>query len=547
MAKSTGKGTQSNTEGDAPTSTANTANVSPQGAPTPKASRKALTPEEVAARKAKHDAKCKDFKIGLVQQLAAGPPGEYLDTGCEHGLGLRVGKSRKAVYFVRFQYGGHNRNITLGCVPGTPNAGKALPPMQLKEARAAAQMERARIENPAQIAPVITLRAAFADFVENKEVLRRGVFVHHSASSKRQYYDVFERYCAHIAERSYTSMDWLFWRGIRDEGLTGLRDGKAILSKAKVKEGHTARPLTGSKDQVRVLFMALRGMYKYNRVPNPIIELMEVKGFASSPPRSNTVEVPELPALFAAFRALLSPIASDFYIITALTGWRRTAILQMERAALDCDALTYRAIPTMEGWKRAPAMTYPLCQWLVKNVLLPRAASYKAGPFLFPCRPRTDGEKEDKRSPSLIGPINALERTFGRRIIPTDVRRLFVSIAGWIGIDDKNVAKLTGRAVSKVVEHAVDEDEEPPEDTPEESGERMMRTHYRQIALPVLRNDVEDIAGAILQCAGEMPIGELVRAKLKRDYPAHLAYLDTLAINVGSKRRALAAHEPQPA
>jgi integrase len=510
--------------------------------------RKPLTPEEEAVKKAKYLRTHPAFTVGLVQRLAAGKPDTYYDSSAKNtGLGLRVGASRKATWFVRFQHNGQEYNAAIGSLPGTPTKGKALPPMGLILAREEALKHRNRIENPAQVEEVITLRAAFTEYVEHKEVKRNDTSEPLSERSRRGYYDPFERHCAHIADRDYTTFTWRDWGIIWNEAITGERDGKEILYKPRPDgsivmtrndDGDLVpKALGGSRDQARVLFAALSGMYNRNDItPNPIVQLRKRVGFGKPALRKNSVLIPELPLFFSALRSLRSPVAAPFNLITLLTGFRRTAILQMRRSALDCTALTYSALPTMVGWKRAPAMVYPLCPWLVQHVLQPLQNSYMPGRYLFPIRkgrkpppgaPPRKVKEDDERSPALVGCINSLQRKFGRRMVPDDVRRTFVSMGGWLGIPSMLIAKITGHAVKAETEQER-----------KSVGVHTINTRYMQIDAPAIMFAVQDITSAILQCAGEMPLDELIRAKLAREYPDHLAHLETLAVNAGSNRRA---------
>jgi len=548
MAKRTSKGTD--TAGVASTPESNTAKRKLQVAP-----RKVLTPEQVAAREAEYKRTHPPFTVGLVQRLSVGKPGVFYDSSAlDTGLGLRVGASRKCTWFVRFQHRGKEHNSAIGSVPGTPSKGKALPPMGLVAAREAARQHRNRIENPAQVEEVITLRSAFTEYVENKQVKRKETSEPLTERSKRGYYDPFERHCAHIAARDYRTFTWRDWNIIYNEAITGERDGTAILYKlrpdgtrvmTKLADGTLVpKTLGGSRDQARLLFAALSGMYNRNDItPNPIVQLRKRVGFGKPALRTNYVHIDELPAFFSALRSLRSPIAANFNLITLLTGFRRSAVLQMRRSALDCTAATYSATPDMLGWKRAPAMVYPLCPWLVERVLQPLKNNYMPGPYLFPIRkgrkappgaPPRKG-KDEERSPALVGCINSLERAFGRRMVPDDVRRSFVSMGGWLGIPTMLIAKITGHAVAETEQES------------KAAGVRTINTRYMQIDAPAILHAIEDITSAILECAGEAPLSDFVRAKLEREYPHHLALLETFAVNKGSVRRALAAHEPQPA
>jgi hypothetical protein len=106
------------------------------------------------------------------------------------------------------------------------------------------------------------------------------------------------------------------------------------------------------------------------------------------------------------------------------------------------------------------------------------------------------------------------------------VRRSFASIGKWIGIDTLNIAAITGHSV------------EAPGKQRESAGQRTLHEHYVQLPAEELRRDCEDIVSAILECAGELPLSALVRAKLERTYPAHLAALELLAVNAKRERRA---------
>ncbi len=493
---------------------------------------KASTPTENPATEvaggseAKPPEKRQAFTIGITQALAQGVPGEYLDTASEHGLGLRVGKSRKATWFVRFQHVGTNHNHSLGSVPGTPSVGKALKPMQLKEARDAARLYRSRIENPADVEEVLSLRAAFYDYVQNRRIPKDEKMLPLSISTKRSYTDAFECYLAHVAERDFRTFNWREWEKLRNEVLDGERDGKKLMHKPFGRRKPKERK--GSVSQARTLFAALSGMYRRAGVSNPIAELRARGGFAKPKARTNSVLIPELPQFFAVLRAMNSRIACDFFLISVLTGFRRQAILKLERRALNCDAMTYAAELEMPGFKRAPAMVYPLSQWLVERVLRPRSLAFTKGPYLFPInarKPKTDAQARD-RSPNLEGCINALHKAFGRRITPNDARRVFASVGAWIGISPLNIARITGHSVRE------------PDEARESTGERTTRLHYIQIATPEMRSDCDDITSAILECAGELPLSELVRAKLARTYPEHLQALEALAINTHPERRA---------
>jgi integrase len=471
------------------------------------------------------------FTKGVVQALSKGEPGEYYDTRSEAGLGLRVGKSGKATYFVRFQHGGINYNSALGSVPGSPSFGKALPPMQLDGtrdtpgARDAARLRRSRIENPADIEQVVSLGVAFYDYVENRRISKGKQMLPLSVASKRGYIDPFERYLSHVYERDYRTFGWREWEKLRNEALTGERDGTKLMQKPFGRRKPKA--LTGSVSQTRTLFAALSGMYQRNGVANPITELRARSGFATPEPRTNSVQIPELPQFFSVLRSLNSRIACDFFLISTLTGFRRQAILKLERRALDFDAQTYSAELEMPGFKRSKPQVYPLCQWLIERVLRPRAVGFTRGPYLFPInarKPKTDALARD-RSPNLEGCINALHKAFGRRITPNDARRTFASIGSWIGISPLHIARLTG--------HSVRDANEPREST----GERTTRLHYITVADEELVRDCADTTSAILECAGELPLSDLVRAKLARTYAEHLQALEALAINTHPERR----------
>lgn len=486
----------------------------------------------------------KAFTKGLVQSLSTGAPGEYYDTRSDAGLGLRVGKSGKASYFVRFQHAGRNFNHTLGSVPGSSTSGKALPPLQLDStktstgARDAARLYRTQIENPIDAEEHISLRAAFDDYVANKRVNKNGQLQPLADASKRGYLEVFSRYCEHLAERDFRSINWRQWEVLRNEITANGKDGKEIerggvVLMQKPQPERKPHPLLSSSNQARLLFAALSGMYRRNKVNNPIKE-MEVDGaISNAPARTNSVLVPELPQFFSVLRSLRSPVAAGFFLITLLTGWRRQAILKMEREALDCDTATYTTRDDMPGWKRAPPGAYPLGQWLVERVLRPRKSGYTPGPFLFPNRSRKSASGAQSkplvpardRSPNLQGCINSLQRDFGRRLTPNDVRRSFASVGTWIGINSLNLAAITGHSVKE------------PGMKRETAGERTLREHYVQLPSEELRRDAEDIVSAILECAGELPLSALVRAKLERTYPEHLAALERLAVNASSERR----------
>lgn len=503
--------------------------------------------DESTGKPGKKPSKRQEFSIGVVSWLSRQKPAEYLDTGCEHGLGLRVGKSHKATWFLRFMHAGKNYNRSLGAVPGSPSAGKALEPMNFKDVREAARKYRLDIVHPIDKGAWLGLRETFYYYVENKTITRDNEILPLSDSSKREYLELFERHCAHLGARDIRSLDWSVWKAVRAEALTGKRGKVQLMHKPHPKR--KVKALKGSLSAANKIMAMISGMYKLAKITdNPILVLRTEGSVGTPPPRKTYVTVPELPALFAALRGLRSPIAYEFYLITLLTGWRREAILQMQRGALDCNAGTYTSRRTMVGWKRAPPGEYPIGRWLVEHVVHPLYMRYTTGPFLFPIRKSMKAAPSESESvsehgglmparpnsPNLVGVINSVQRDFGRRITPTDVRRSFASIAKMFGIDSDSISALTGHSVLL------------PSDKPKTPGVRTMDRHYIQIPPEVLRRDIEDIVSAILECAGELPLSPLVRAKLSRIYPAHLAALEGLAVNAKSERRALAAPTAAP-
>lgn len=466
------------------------------------------------------------FAIGNTGELARGKAGEYYDSGSTDGLGLRVGASGKATWFVRFQHAGKNINKALGTVDGTPTVGKTLPPLTLEDARNEARVERLKMTNPRDTRTVISLREAFEDYLAHHKIRKGKERLSLSDRTRFAYQSAFDRHLERVASRDFRTLDKLTWEGLYDEVTTGLREGKPIMLAASA--GRPPRPRKGSISQAHILFSALSGMYRRRDVENPIAKLRaQSGGFGTPEPRDNVLAIGELPRFFGALRGMRSSITRDLLLLSILTAFRREAILQMERAALDLDARVYRARMDMEGFKRAKPQDYPLCPWLIERVLRPRLELQAHKLFLF--EPSTVAES------SIANNLKLLARVFGRRVTPNDARRTFSTMAEFIGIPLLRVARLTGHAAPQR------------QDEKESTGERTTRRHYIKIDAEVLRHDSEDITNAILEAAGELPLGSLLRTKLARYFPDELAALDSLVINQRAQRleRRVMGFEPE--
>lgn len=424
---------------------------------------------------------------------------------------MRVGGAGKAAWFVRFQHAGKNINKSIGTVPGTPSVGKALVPLTLDEARNEARVLRLNTTNPGDRRVAITLRAAFADYLAHRKVKKGSTTMALAPATVAAYKDAFDRHLKHVAERDFRTIDKREWERLYGEVATGKRAGEPIMLESR--SGHPPRPCKGSISQAHILFAALSGMYRRYDVENPIAKLRAQDGGFSTPnPRDNVLTIGELPRFFAALRNMRSSITRDLLLISILTAFRRESILQMERAALDLEAGVYHARMDMVGFKRAKPQNYHLCPWLIERVLHPRFELHAHKHFLF--EPSTVADS------SIANNLKLLARVFWRRVTPNDARRTFSTMAEFIGIPMLRVAKLTGHAVPQRQD-----------ESKESTGERTTRLHYIRVDDTVLRHDSEDITNAILEAAGELPLGPLLRGKLERYFPDELAALKGMVIN----------------
>ena len=491
-------------------------------------------PEAAPEAKAKREPDRREFKVGQMLGLAA-KPGIYLDTRSEAGLGLRVSE-RKAVYFVRFQHTttddkgkrvSTNHNITLGRVAGTPaGRGKALPELQLDTARDLARTKRANIEHPENAPTKQTLRAMFLDYLANKRNKHGDKALPLAPRTRWSYTVAFERYLGEVADWDYRAIDRKKWEALYHEIETGERaDETPImlpenwrLRPSKKDERflhHPARPRAPSIAQGHILMSAMSGMYKRNsdaRAPfNPVADLWQAGTFSTPPRRIDWVNPDDLPRVFQAICDLRSPLARDVFLSVLLTDFRRSAILLMEKDALDIEGATYSARTDMEGFKRMPDVTFPLCRWLVDTVLSPRKASADHPKLLFPATGQGKGTR-----PNIEGSLDALEAATGTRVTPNRLRRTFTTLGEWSGISQLRLQALTGHALPRAVR--------------EDTGSKTTRG-YIVLDPAELRADSDTITSTILELAGLYRLTDINRAKLAAKWPRALAFLDTLPIN----------------
>lgn len=456
----------------------------------------------------------------LIQTLLKNP-GEHRDEKSEAGLVLRVSPRGKATWFVEFDFKGKHHNTALGRVPNTPNVGKPLPEMQLDDARSKARAYRLIIENPADLAEPVTLRAAFEDYVQHKRRRPHEISHNLAAKSQKSYMAAFNQHLRAYESVDYRSLGEKEWRAIHTEVETGKTpDGQQVMLRPRLrtlKDGTVkempAQASKGSIAQAHVLLAAVSAMYEFHRVANPI-KLLRQAQVLSRPPRSRKtwVKFDELHLFMRALQGLSSAVARQSLLVSLLSCFRRELVLGMRKDRLDCDACTYLVEETDEGYKRAPTCLFPLNRWLVETVLRPlKESSARPHPtFLFPS---STGKTET--TSSLATSIDALERAFGKRINSNDLRRTFTTVAEWVGTTDTQLDRLTGHSTS----------------TPFQEKGSKFTGEYIMTETEMLRPALNRISNTILELAGVLPLGRVTRARLAEDMPTLLATLRRLAIN----------------
>ena len=450
-------------------------------------------------------------------------PGVYRDEQSEAGLGLRVSPRGKATWFVEFDYKSKHYNTSIGRVPNTLAVGLRLPEMQLDDARDEARAYRLRVENPAAVAEPVTLREAFEEYVRHKRRRPRDKSLPLAEKTRDSYLRAFNQHLRAYQDRDFRTINEATWRAIYSEVESGktsqgtpvmLQPRTCKLKDGTVKEIRPARPSKGSVAQAHILFGALSGMYEWHRVENPIKRLRQAQ-ILSRPPRSRKtwVRFDELNAFMRALQGLNSAVARRSLLVTLLTCFRRELVLGMRKDRLDCNARTYLVDENDPGYKRANTLLFPLNPWLVETVLRP-LEEFNAQPhpvFLFPA---LSGESETVTS--LATSIDALQRTFGRRVNSNDLRRTFTTVAEWVGTSQAHLNRLTGHSTGVGFE---------------EKGSRISG-EYVMTETEMLRPALNRITNTILELSGILPLSSGTRTRLAEDMPTLLATLEQLAVNV---------------
>lgn len=141
----------------------------------------------------------------------------------------------------------------------------------------------------------------------------------------------------------------------------------------------------GVPSQANLMKRYLQAIFEYNQIiPNPWHYVR-----VAEPPvvnRKTVLEASEIKQLWYAMQDA-RPLARDVMFTLLFSGFRHLAICNMEWRYLDMEKCVYRIAEKAIGFKKGPAVEYPLPVWLVETVLKRRYALYHdKSPYIFPNR-----------------------------------------------------------------------------------------------------------------------------------------------------------------
>ncbi len=339
--------------------------------------------------------------------------------------------------------------------------------LALKEARrrAADWLDNLRRGiDPKRKVTVTTLRTALDDYIAARKDLRPGTL--------RAYRLGVERYLAPWADRPLRSITG-------DMVEERHRDIVDEIGKGKRYAGTTTA--NGAMRVLRVLwnFVAERTP---DLGPNPVRRLK--RQWYKEQRRERMVSAEELPAFYAAVRALPNSVARDYLLLLLFTGLRRTEAATLRWTDVDLTDRVIRlpAARTKAGRK----LDLPMSDF-VHDLLVARRGLGDAV-FVFPSSGK-GGHIVEPRDP-----LDAVAAATGIRISAHDLRRTYITVAEF--------TDMTPLALKALVNHDLGVD---------------VTSGYIQMKRARLREAAQRVADRLKALCGVAPVEGANVAKLSRD------------------------------
>jgi integrase len=253
---------------------------------------------------------------------------------------------------------------------------------------------------------VPTLEAAYAEYLRDKKD-RLTEATLYDFGKRVQYWKAKGSYLTDITRKRLDELTDKVWRDrfYDIEQHHGRTQAKRVLALASIVYNH-ARALNAQLD-------------------NPIKRLTAILGiYERSPARTDIITEEQLPAWWAEVRSLGGP-QRDFLLWVLFTGFRHSLAGSLEWSRLDTENRVYKILRTDRGNKARRDIEFPLPDWLVENVVLPRLAVRSKGErWVIPSPKRPGGPMK-----SVRGACDRIEERLGVSASPHDIRATFATRA----------------------------------------------------------------------------------------------------------------------
>lgn len=229
---------------------------------------------------------------------------------------------------------------------------------------------------------------------------------------------------------------------------------------------------------------------------NPVRSLKKRDVFKRQKPRRLRVPRQAMPALWDWLHTKAHVAVRDFALWALFTGFRRELVRNLLWQKLSEDGRSYLVHPEERGNKSKREIAFPLPDYLVQTVVLPRKkARHNDFPWIIESNKRIGQQLRDIR-----GSLKTAEKMIGCKLGPHILRRTFGSVADEILKDRLKVARL--------LTHTVEAKQSDEEDVPASTG------LYLISDTETLRRDINRVAEGIVKfCTDptwhpEMPLRE---------------------------------------